>query len=396
MRFDEEKRLIALEDYRVLDSAPEAAFDNLTRVAARIFAAPISLISLIDRDRQWFKSRFGLDEPQTPREYSFCDHAVRADATLVVSDAAVDPRFRDNPLVLGAPHIRFYCGVPLRTPEGHGLGALCIIDREVRAMSARDLAILEALARQVEIELEIRRRLELLSEALGSARARSRSTELTAAMIVHDMRSPLTAITVLASALQPADDASRADVELLLAEASRLRRMLTDILDVSLHETGGFSLRKHVFDLVALATEVARRMSRFEPGRADAVLVDAPPSPLSVDADAEIVTRVLENLIGNALAHAGHAGPVVIALARGGDRRILVEVRDRGPSIPEKDRARIFEALERGEGAAARRGYGLGLTFCRLAVAAHGGAIAALPNADGEGNCLRFDLPAAE
>jgi len=132
---DERGRLEALADYRVLDTPPEPAFDNITGLASSIFRTPIALVSLVDEHRQWFKSRVGLDVAETPREISFCDHAIRADATLVVEDATRDPRFVDNPLVVGEPHVRFYCGVVLRTPEGHGLGTLCLIDRVARTIS---------------------------------------------------------------------------------------------------------------------------------------------------------------------------------------------------------------------------------------------------------------------
>jgi len=154
---DEEARLRSLASYDILDTAAEVQFDAITRLAAIALDAPIALVSLVDRDRQWFKSRYGLDAPQTHRDISFCGHAVEARATLVVPDASDDPRFADNPLVVGDPHIRFYAGVPLETPDGHVLGTLCAIDRKPRELTPTQRETLELLATQVMALLELRR-----------------------------------------------------------------------------------------------------------------------------------------------------------------------------------------------------------------------------------------------
>ncbi len=149
----EEERLICLRNLNILDTLPEERFDRLTRLAKRLFGVPIALVSLVDEDRQWFKSRQGLDIEETPRDISFCGHAVYKRATLVVNDTTKDPRFSDNPLVVGDEHIRFYAGCPLHSIDGHILGTLCIIDTEPRAFSAEDQDSLEDLAMMAQQEL---------------------------------------------------------------------------------------------------------------------------------------------------------------------------------------------------------------------------------------------------
>ena len=129
----EAARLAALDRFEILDTGPELLFDSLTALAAKTFDVPIALISLLDSERQWFKSRVGLEVDETAREISFCKYTVQSDDPLIVLDALLDPRFVDGPLVVGSPHIRFYAGAPLRTVDGHRLGALCIIDRLPRA-----------------------------------------------------------------------------------------------------------------------------------------------------------------------------------------------------------------------------------------------------------------------
>lgn len=149
----DEDRVRALCALHILDTPQEERFDRLTRLARAAFSAPIALVSLIDDDRQWFKSRAGLAVTQTPRSISFCTHAVAASTMLVVPDADLDPRFAHNPLVLGPPHIRFYAGQPIYSADGHPLGTLCVIDRAPRQFSDADRRQLRDLAALVEMEI---------------------------------------------------------------------------------------------------------------------------------------------------------------------------------------------------------------------------------------------------
>lgn len=144
---DEDERLNALRALLLLDTPPEERFDRLARFAAEQLGTPIALLTLVDGQRQWFKSRVGLDATETPREISFCGHAILKDELFVVEDASSDPRFSDNPLVTGDPHIRFYAGAPLSAPGGHHIGTLCVIDTVPRTLGRVDRSILDALRR---------------------------------------------------------------------------------------------------------------------------------------------------------------------------------------------------------------------------------------------------------
>ena len=161
---DEAARLRALLEYDILDSPAEASFDRITQMVGEILAVPIVLVSFVDRDRQWFKSRFGFEATESSRDSAFCAHTILGDSPLVVADARLDPRFCDSPLVVGAPHIRFYAGIPLRSSCGHKLGTLCAICLEPRQMQAAELELMVRFAALVSDELALRLALKHLRE----------------------------------------------------------------------------------------------------------------------------------------------------------------------------------------------------------------------------------------
>jgi GAF domain-containing protein len=177
----ESKRLKVLWQYDVLDTVPEEVFDDLTELAARICEAPVAMISLVDEDRQWFKSKVGVTMNETSRDVSFCAHAIRQEGLFIIADATKDQRFAHNPLVISDPKIRFYAGAPLITPDGYALGTLCVLDKVPRSLRSDQRQALLVLARHVMTQLELRRHAGELAEAhkaraasydeLGKARA---------------------------------------------------------------------------------------------------------------------------------------------------------------------------------------------------------------------------------
>ena len=173
---NENDRLRALYRYHILDTPEDPAFDKLTRAAATQLRMPISLISLVDANRQWFKSHFGLETRSTSRDVAFCGHTILESSPLIVPDARRDPRFTDNPLVTGEPHIRFYAGASLVTPDGYPIGTICVLDRTPREFSATHSQRLQTLAGQVMARLELHRVLHGArgNEAVITARANVR------------------------------------------------------------------------------------------------------------------------------------------------------------------------------------------------------------------------------
>jgi anti-sigma regulatory factor (Ser/Thr protein kinase) len=197
---DEAARLGALRRYKILDTEPEQAFDDLTLLASHICEAPIALITLIDEHRQWFKSNVGLDAAtETPRDVSFCTHAIeRPNEMMVVPNALADRRFNENPYVLGEPHVRFYAGAPLVTPEGQALGTLCVIDRKPRLLTAAQTKALDALRRQAQAQLELRRNLMELRDALDERDRAEQARE----QLITELRQSLDNVNKLAGLMQ--------------------------------------------------------------------------------------------------------------------------------------------------------------------------------------------------
>lgn len=196
---DERARLAALRSYRILDTEPEQAFDDLAYLASLICGTPMALITLIDDTRQWFKAEVGVGLRETERSIAFCTHAITdPDRILEVPDATTDARFRDNPMVTGSPGIRFYAGAPLVTPDGHALGTLCVVDTRPRTLTNEQLHALDVLRRQAEAQLELRRNLTELEAALQARDA----AEAEQGALIQELRASLDKVDKL-SALIP-------------------------------------------------------------------------------------------------------------------------------------------------------------------------------------------------
>ena len=164
---EEGRRLKALAEYRILGTEPESCYDDITQIAARTCHVPISLMTLVDKDRQWFKSKVGFQAKETRRDWSFCTHAIKENNPLVVKDAFLDERFVNNPLVTGDPKIRFYAGFPLKNNDGNKLGTLCVIDRKPGNLDPEQCSIMVLLAKQIVSFLELRKRSLNLLDALS-------------------------------------------------------------------------------------------------------------------------------------------------------------------------------------------------------------------------------------
>ena len=245
----EAKRLAALEVYDILDTPSEPGFDDIVRIASQICGTPMALISLVDDRRQWFKAAVGIDEVETPREIAFCAHAIEQRDIFTVQDAAADERFVANPLVTGENHLRFYAGAPLVTPEGFTLGTLCVLDREPRTLSTDQLSALQALARQVMAQLELRR-------AVARHEADERHRQLLVDELRHRSRNTLAVVqAIVAQSLRGIEGTAEArqaiterlvamaDAHDLLGRSDWTAASITDVITSAISAVAGQSER---------------------------------------------------------------------------------------------------------------------------------------------------------
>jgi signal transduction histidine kinase len=398
---NEAERLHALRRYQILDTPSEVAFDRLTALAARLLDVPIAQVTLVDEHRQWFKASHGAPRGETPRKLSFCAHAILQDDVLSVSDATNDPRFSNNALVTGDPKIRAYAGAQIKSADGFNLGTVCAIDTVPREFTPEQREILHELAAIAADEMELRLAIEErthiaheLHESLEKLRKTEAQRDDLTNMIIHDLRSPLTTVKGYVDALaMTAGDKLNADEAKCVTEAQRgandLREMISTLLDVSRFESGEMPLKIDNHDAAKILQDAARR---FEPVLKDRTFHCEAPNDLTLNCDADVIRRVLENLIGNAVKFTKSDGTIRVSVEPN-CANVKISVADNGHGVPQDQYQRIFEKFGQVNGATHHRhSTGLGLAFCRLAVEAHGGTIT-VESEPGHGSTFSFLLP---
>ncbi len=359
---NEPKRLAALLQYEVLDTDDERSFDELTELASAICSTPISLISLVDDTRQWFKSKVGLDASQTDRSLAFCAHAILQDKVFEVPNALQDTRFSDNPLVTDAPDIRFYAGAPLVAPDGSPIGTLCVIDTEPKALDDSQKRALQILSNQVISQLELRLHNRKL-ERMNANRSRLY------AMLAHDLKSPFNGIIGLSKLLNAKAQNLSADkvYELsqgILSSSVELFQLLDETLQWSEQslittklEPKNLALKKLVADCVALLKDAAALKN---------IAVDNEiPESIEVFSDPMITKTVVRNIVANAFKYSPEGGRVLITCDSDHEETVHVRISDEGEGIDEALASSLFsENVLSAEGTIGEQGHGLGLMLC--------------------------------
>jgi len=394
-------RRLELEATGLLDTPAEDRFDRYTRLAARLTDAPVALVSLVDRDRQFFKSQLGLPEPwaslcETPLSHSFCRHVVDLREPLVVEDAREHPLVRDNPAIRDLGVVA-YLGVPLVTPRGAVLGALCAIDERPRAWSEDQVGAMTDLARAVMAEVALR---ELSMEALQGLRVLhelEHQRDDMVHMLVHDLRNPLASMLAgldMLDAIPGLTEQHRKYVERSRSGGRTLLEMINEILTVSRSDAGMLKLDLAALSAGQLIDQAVDGITHLASAAAVQVTRNVPRALPPFAGDGAKLNRVLVNLMANALAHTPRQWQVEVAVQPCSDGALGFTVADTGPGIAEQDLGRIFEKYEQGRSARSTRSSGMGLAFCKAVVEGHGGRIWA-ENAATGGATLRFALPAA-
>lgn len=390
---NEQQRLEALDSYNVLDTLPEKDFDQITKIASHICQTPISLISLIDERRQWFKSHRGIDATETPRELAFCAHAINTpDKFFQVEDSRVDERFYDNPLVTGDPRVIFYAGMPLVNPDGHALGTLCVIDHSPGKLSEDQVNALQALANQTVHLLELRRRnfeLKVKNEELGY---KNEELQEFARVAAHDIKSPLSSITMLSEYLlkmhtEDVKPEALNMLKMLNHSSVKLKTLVDGILDYS-QNANILNEKKQFVDLQEVISSTA-------------ALIDCnndcnfsfPTQQVEIFTNKTALQQVLLNLMVNAIKYNDKDKPEIKILFDDTDTNYHFHIADNGPGIKAEDQERIFELFEAldGEDRFGNSGTGIGLTTVKKLVEGLGGKIT-VSSEFGNGTTFSFTL----
>ncbi len=387
------ERLAALRRLVLLDTPAEAAFDRLATLATRLLRAPVALVTLVDRDRQFFKSCIGVPEPwaaarQTPLSHSFCQHVVGARAPLVVEDARAHPLVCDN-LAIPDFGVVAYLGIPLVTADGHALGSFCVIDQRPRAWTAEEIATLTDLTASVMTEIELRAANERLAE-LDRLRAEFLAT------ISHDLRTPLTAArAALRLVALSAGDRLRPDERALLdngrRNTERLGRLIDDLLALNQLTSGTLRLAREPVDLREVVAGAAAAVEPLIRDKGQGLAV-ALPEPLPGEGDHCRLEQALVNLLANAHRHTPPGTRIAVEGWVAADELRIV-VRDDGPGIPPPEHEAIFRRFHRLDPpGAAVGGQGLGLAIARGLLELHAGRIW-VESAPGCGAAFHVALP---
>lgn len=401
---DEEGRLAALRALQVLDTPPETTFDQLTRLTARTCRTPMALIGLVDADRVWFKSAFGIEQiSEVPRGASLCGATLLGDGVTEIEDIWENPQFAGNPLVAGRLGVRFYAGAPLRLRSGHRIGALCVLgdrpqrlddDQRASLLDLAQIAVRFLESRQVTVDA-----VADLARAKMQAETADRAKSDFLAHMSHELRTPLNAVIGFADMLRlelhgPMPLRYRDTVETIAASGRHLLDLINDLLDLARIEAGAVELQAEWVDLSGVAHATARMLEPLADGRGVGMRIEGRNGPRA-RCDRRAVQQILINIVGNAIKFGAENGEVVVGF-RDGDA-VEIRVRDDGPGMTPRQIERALQPygrcqVEPSQTARSMGGTGLGLPIARRLTELHGGDLR-IDSLPGDGTTVIIRLP---
>ncbi len=388
---NENQRIAALHEYDLLDSLPDKDYDDITRIAADICGMPISLISLIDKDRQWFKSRVGMEASETPRDIAFCAHAIlQPDELFMVRDTTLDDRFADNPLVTGDLNINFYAGVPLVTEGGNALGTLCVIDSKPNDLSKEQKETLKALARQVVAYFELRKQSKMLNAQKIQLQQINEDLSRFAYVVAHDIKSPCSSLAMSVVYLKDAygqlfDAQGLQLLDMMESTSMSAIKMVDGILEHT-RVVNSADTDKETFSFGSIYNELSNLLTLPASFR-----FDASNTALELRTSKYALLQVLLNLCTNAIKYNDKENGTILITATQNDSQYKFSVQDNGPGIAPAHQARIFDLFST-LGTTDRfnnKGTGIGLSTVKRLIEKMDGTIS-IDSLTGKGNTFNF------
>ncbi|MCF2948398.1 ATP-binding protein [Paraglaciecola aquimarina] len=370
---DEVARLQALYDYDILDTEAEKVFDDLTLLASQICDKPITLISLVDPERQWFKSTVGIDATETSRDIAFCAHAIHQKDIFEVEDTLLDERFFDNPLVTSAPNIRFYAGTQLQTASGHAIGTLCVIDEKPSKLTEQQKQSLEILGRAVISQMELRKKIKDLKVAT------EHKTDFMSNMS-HELRTPLNAIINFSQLLldqveQHPDPKLTEYLENIDYSGKRLLSVVNSVLDINKIEAGKMPITLKPVDFADLIHHLERMLNIGAKNKQVKFSVSINKNvPEELVIDEALISQIVTNLVHNAIKFTT-SGNTVNADFSYENQRLIISIIDQGVGISEQDQEKLFNKFQQVGNTNNQQGSGLGLSIVQKLVTLLDGTI---------------------
>ncbi len=339
----ENDRLKSLKSYSIIDTLPEIDYDNITTIAAGICDTPISLITLVDKDRQWFKSHHGLNVSETPRDFAFCAHAINnPDALFEIHDSRKDERFHDNPLVTGDPNVIFYAGAPLTGEDGLPLGTLCVIDNKPKYLSESQKTSLKSLSNQVTRLLELRKNKIELEESVKTIQQTNIDLERFAYIAAHDLRSPLCNIISLTKMFSDIygtgiDKEGLEIIQLIENCSTTLNKLIEGLLEYSKSDK---VIQEHKLELSIseLKNDITSLLTYD-----DSCIITFNSELNSIHTNKTALEQILINLVANAIKYNDKPIAKIEVTITQEDSYYNFSVMDNGPGIAPEHHAKIFE-----------------------------------------------------
>lgn len=383
---NEHERLQELYKSNLLDTAPELDFDEIVQLASRICNVPISLITLIDAGRQWFKARTGINIYESERGISFCGHAILQDDIMEVKDASKDDRFSDNPFVTQDPNVRFYAGVPLVTDKGYKLGTLCVIDKTPRVLDEDQTFGLKVLAKQIIKLIELRSRNQELQHLINT---QNRITSI----IAHDVRNPLAALKAIIELQTSGALSEEETMEMLEMSSKQLDstiEMVANVTDWGRLQMKVQRLQKLPVVLRTLVDQVLVNHTLTANLKHNTIQNDVP-EQMVVQTEQQALQFILRNLISNANKFTEH-GSITIT-AQQTENRTKLKICDTGVGMPQDKVKALFESNKNFStpGTQNEKGSGLGLLLMKEFLDKIGGQIL-IKSEEGAGTCVTIVL----
>jgi signal transduction histidine kinase/ActR/RegA family two-component response regulator len=403
---NDEERVKALHQLGILDTPPEERFERLTQIAMTVLRTPMASVSLIDKDRQWFKSSPGMGSGDIDRSISFCGHTILQKEPLVINDTHTDQRFHDNPVVVNSPGVRAYVGIPLFSRDNFCIGSLCVVDTQKRDFTAEEIKIMQSLAVVVENELTnvvLNESLEEAREARRAAEAADQAKSRFLAVVSHEIRTPLNGIIGITDLLAGTklNKDQQEYVNIVHDSGNTLLALINDILDFSKIEEGKLELENTAIEVRRFLKETLS--IHLHAGKTKGIELKNAVSdqvPATILGDVFRLRQILLNLVGNALKFTQEGSiEVTVSLDDPGKPRpqIVFRIRDTGMGMTPEGMLRLFQPFQQADSSISRThgGTGLGLAVCKQLVELMGGEIW-VESILGQGTEFAFAIPLHE